>query len=113
MVANRLNDQILNLGGRDPAHRSGTLGFALQEGRGKVISVSDPLLAGVARGHAIAAVANSRPISKALELVRNVVIVRLFAKLDLNRIEEFPIEDGRVLTGQDLTFECDLAKVEA
>jgi len=26
MVANQLNDQILNLGGRDPAYRSGTLG---------------------------------------------------------------------------------------
>src|SRR5712672_659035 len=53
MIANRLNDHILNLRGGDPAHRSGPLGLPLQEGGGKVISVSHPLLAGVARGHAI------------------------------------------------------------
>ena len=37
----------------------------------------------------------------------------LLAQLGLNCIEEFPIEDGQLLPGQDLTFECNLAKVEA
>src|SRR6266550_5400341 len=32
MVANRLNDQILNLRRRDPAHGSGPLGLRLQDG---------------------------------------------------------------------------------
>ena len=50
MVANRLNDHILNLRGGDPAHRSGPLGLSLQEAGGKVVSVSHPLLAGVALG---------------------------------------------------------------
>ena len=36
----------------------------------------------------------------------------LFAELDLDCIEEFPIEDGRLLPGQHLSFECDLANVK-
>jgi len=37
------------------------------------------------------------PISKAFEPSARSVIVLLFAELDLNCIEEFPIEDGRLL----------------
>src|ERR1700704_804860 len=114
MVANRLNDHILNLRGGDPAYRSGTLGFPLQEGSGKVISVSAPLLAGVARGHAIAMVVKQPSKQQSVRTrPQSLVIIFLFAELDLDCIEEFPIEDGQLLSGQDLTFECDLPKVEA
>jgi hypothetical protein len=41
------------------------------------------------------------------------VVGLLFAQLGLDCIKECSIEDGRLLAGQDLTFECDLAKVEA
>src|SRR5712672_265255 len=114
MIANRLNDHILNLRGRDPAHRSGPLSLPVHEGGGKIISVSHPLLAGVARGHAIATVVKKASHQQSVRSrPQRLVIVLLFAQLNLNCIEEFPIEDGQLLPGQDLTFECDLAKVEA
>src|SRR4051794_40613934 len=98
MVANRLNDQILNLGGRDPAYRSKTLGFPLQKGRGKVISISDPLLAGVARGHAITMVVKQASKQQSVRTrPQRLVIVLLFAQLDLNYIEKPPVKDGRLL----------------
>src|SRR5882724_9603137 len=104
MVANRLNDQILNFGGPDPAHRSGLL--ALQEGRGKVISVSQPLLAGVARGHAVPTVVKKASHQQSVRTrPQRLVIGLLLAQLGLDCIEEFPIEYGRLLPGQYLTPE--------
>ncbi len=38
---------------------------------------------------------------------QRLVIGLLLAQLDLDCIEEAPIKYGRLLTGQDLTFECD------
>ena len=38
--------------------------------------------------------------------------VHLLGQLDLDGVEELPINDGRLLAGQDLTLECDLAYVE-
>src|SRR6267142_2072499 len=114
MVANRLNDQIFNLGGCDTAHRSGRLSLPLQEGRGKVISVSQPLLARVARGHAVPTVVKKVSHQQSIRTrPQRLVTGLLFAQLGLDRIEEFPIKDGRLLARQDLTFERDLAKVEA
>ena len=40
------------------------------------------------------------------------MIVHLLGQLGLDGIEELPINNGRLLTGQDLTLECDLANVE-
>jgi hypothetical protein len=40
------------------------------------------------------------------------VIGLLFAQLGLDCIEETPVKDGRLLSGQYLTFECDLANVK-
>src|SRR6266576_600532 len=81
---------------------------------GKVIAVSHPLLAGVARGHAIATVVKKASHQQSVRSrAQGLVIVLLFAQLNLNCIEEFLIEDGQLLPGQDLTFECNLPKVEA
>src|SRR5712671_4689619 len=114
MVANRLNDRILNLRGGDPAHRSGPLGLSLQEGGGKIISVSHPLLAGVARGHSIATVVKKASHQhSARTRPQRLVIGYLLAQLGLDCIEKSTIEYGGLLTGQDLSFECELAEIEA
>src|SRR5258705_12392794 len=100
MVANRLNDEILNFGARDPAHRSGPLGLPLQEGRGKVISISDPLLAGVARGHAITMVVKQASHQQRVRTrPPRLVIGLLFATLSLDCIEGLGIEAGGLPTG--------------
>ena len=39
--------------------------------------------------------------------------VHLLVELGLDRLEQLPINDGRLLAGQDLTLECDLANVES
>jgi hypothetical protein len=110
MVANRLNDQFLNLGGRDPSHRSGPVGLTLQEGGGKVISVSHPLLAGVARGQAITTVVKQASHQQSVRTgPQRLVIGLLLAQLSLDCIEKSAIEYVPLLTGYDLAFECDLA----
>ena len=40
------------------------------------------------------------------------MIVHLLGQLDLDGIEELPINNGRLLARQDLTLECHLANVE-
>jgi hypothetical protein len=37
----------------------------------------------------------------------------LLGELGLNSLEQVPTDDGRLLAGQDLTFEHDLADIEA
>ena len=37
----------------------------------------------------------------------------LLGELGLDGLEQVPINDGRLLAGQDLALECDLANVEA
>ena len=56
VLSNRFDDQRLDLGCRDPADRSGALGCALEQGGRQIVPVLDAALAGMARGHAIAAV---------------------------------------------------------
>lgn len=40
------------------------------------------------------------------------VVRRLFRKLDLDRFEQFPVEDGGLFSGVDLTFERYFANIE-
>src|ERR1700694_3288142 len=56
MLANRPDDQRLDVGCRHAAHRSGALGGAMQKGGGQVVSVLEAALADMARAHAVAAV---------------------------------------------------------
>src|SRR5215211_5672008 len=55
MIAERRNDERLDLGGRHAADRSGRLGLLLQHGLADVVAVAGTSLVGVARAHAVAA----------------------------------------------------------
>src|ERR1700694_5904560 len=56
ILANRPDDQRLDVGCRHAAHRSGALGGAMEKGGGQVVSVLEAALADMARAHAVAAV---------------------------------------------------------
>src|SRR5215216_4811062 len=51
MIAERRNDERLDLGGRHAADRSGRLGLLLQHGLADVVAVAGTSLVGVARPH--------------------------------------------------------------
>ena len=55
MVAQRRNDERLNLGGGNAADQSGRLGLSLQHDLGDVIAVAGAALVGMAWAHAVAA----------------------------------------------------------
>ena len=56
VVAQRRNDERLNLGGGNAAEQSGRLGLSLQHGLGDVIAVAGAALVGMAWAHAVAAI---------------------------------------------------------
>ena len=65
VVAQRRNDERLNLGGGNAADQSGRLGLSLQHGLGDVIAVAGAALVGMAWAHAVAATSNRRPVRMA------------------------------------------------
>jgi hypothetical protein len=56
VVRHRRRDQGFDRRGRNAGDRSGEFGLPLDQSRGHVVAVPEPLLAAVARGHAVAAV---------------------------------------------------------
>src|SRR5262249_54473283 len=56
VLPHRSSNQGFDLGGGNSGDRSCELGLPLDQGRGDVVAVPEPLLAAVARGHAVAPV---------------------------------------------------------
>src|SRR5436190_23785394 len=61
VVAQRRNDERLNLGGGYAADQSGGRGLSLQHGLGDVIAVAGAALVGVSWAHAVAAMVKQAP----------------------------------------------------
>src|SRR5260370_6775055 len=73
----------------------------------------DASLAGMAWGHSVATVVIDATDQQGLGFgACDRVIVALVAELGLHRVKEITIEDGGLLTGEDLALEGDLADVE-
>jgi hypothetical protein len=67
----------------------------------------------VARAHPVAALVIDTTDEKSLGVPAcDGVIVALVVELGLHRIKQVTIEDGGLLTGEDLALENDLANVE-
>src|SRR5215204_3722224 len=82
-------------------------------GQRKSMSVSDPLLAGCGLGSCHTTVVEQMSHQQSVRTrPQRLVIGLLFIQLGLDCIEEFPIKNGRLLTGEGLTFECDLANLK-
>src|SRR5262249_42024302 len=113
VVSNRSHDQALDLGCRNSTDASSPLRLALEQGGGQIVAVLDAPLADVARRHAIAAVIEDASSQQSLGLHPcGLVIVRLFAQLGLDGVKQVPVDDGRLLPGQNLTLEYHLPDVE-
>src|SRR6266478_1732968 len=113
VVSNSSHDQALDLGCRDSTDGSGPFRLALEQGGGQIVAVLDAPLANVARRHAIAAVIEDPSSQQGLGLHPcSLMIVRLFAQLGLDRLEQVPVDDGRLLPGQNLALEDHLSDVE-
>jgi hypothetical protein len=61
VIANRSNDQRLDLGCGNSVNRSRALSLALEKGGREIIAVLDSPLAGMARGHPVTAVIEDAP----------------------------------------------------
>ena len=72
----------------------------------------DAPFADVARGHAIAAVIEDRPASKASDHPCSLMIAHLFGQLGLHCLEQVAVDHGRLLPGQNLALEHHLPNVE-
>ena len=97
MLANRSDDQRLDLGCRHSTYRSGALGLALEQGGRQIVAVLDAALADVARAHAVAAVIEDAADQQRLGLHPcGLMIVQLFVQLGLDGIEQVPIDNGRL-----------------
>src|SRR6476660_5048722 len=68
----------------------------------------------MARAHAIAAIVEDTADQQGLGLHPcGFVTVHLFAQLDLDGLEEVPIDNGRLLALEDLTLERHVSNIEA
>ena len=77
------------------------------------ISILDPSLASMARGHSVAMVVIDATDQQGVGFgACDRVIVALVVELGLHRVEEITIEDGWLLPGEYLALESDLADVE-
>src|SRR6266699_1170218 len=77
------------------------------------ISILDPSLAGMARGHSVATVVIDATDQQGIGFgACDRVIVALVVELGLHRVKEITIKDGGLLAGEDLALEGDLADVE-
>src|SRR6478672_9551726 len=114
MLANRSDDQRLDVGCRHAAHRSGALGGAMEKGGGQVVSVLAAALADMARAHAIAAVIEDAASQQGLGVHPcGPMICRLLAQLGLDGVEQVPIENAGLFAIEDLTLEWHLTDIEA
>ena len=113
----RLNLNARDSGGNE-ASVVNTLGrfedCALDEGRGQIVSVFDIALAGVAWGHAVAAIIVDATGQKSPGFHPfGLMVGDLLVQPGLNGIEQGPIQNGGLLAFEDLAFENDFADIEA
>src|ERR1700692_4434597 len=114
MLANRPDDQRLDVGCRHAAHRSGALGCAMEKGAGQVVSVLEAALADMARAHAVAAVIEEAAGQQGLGVHPcGPMICRLLTQLGLDGVEQVPIENAGLFAMEDLTLEWHLTDIEA
>ena len=113
LVAQCSYDQALDLGRRDAADRSGLTGLALEQGGRDIIPVLHAVLAGVARRHAMATVIKDAARQQGFGFhPGGIMIVHLLRQFGLDSIEQGPVDNGRLLAGQDLALEDDLSNVK-
>src|SRR5215208_6759070 len=114
VVAQRRNDERLNLGGGNAADQSGRPALSLQHGLGDVIAVAGAALVGVGRAHAVAAnvkKASAQDCGRAPQPAapRH----RLGRKFGLHRLKQRGLENGLMLTAVNLAPVNHLADIEA
>src|SRR5246127_1220240 len=114
MLANRPDDQRLDVGCRHAAHRSGALGGAMEKGAGQVVSVLAAALADMARAHAVAAVIKDAAGQQGVGVHPcGPMIGRLLTQLGLDGVEKVPMQNAGLFAIEDLTLECHLTDIEA
>src|SRR6476660_8143838 len=114
MLANRPDDQRLDVGCRHAAHRSGALGGAMEKDGGQVVSVLAAALADMARAQAVAAVIEDAAGQQGLGVHPcGPMIGRLLTQLGLDSVEQVQIEKARLFAMEDLTLEWHLTDIEA
>src|SRR5215211_5200659 len=113
MIAERRNDERLDLGGRHAADRSGRLGLLLQHGLADVVAVAGTSLVGVARAHAVAALVKQSAGQEGGRAAQPATSLdRLRGKLGLHGLEQGTIEDRLVLATVNVTAVDHLADIE-
>ena len=113
MLRHRVADQGLDLGGGHSGDRSDELRLALNQGRGDVVAIPEPVLAAVARGHAVAAVVEHAAQQQGLGAPSGCVMgCALFAEFGLDCLEQGPVQDRRLFAGADVALVDHLCDVE-
>ena len=103
---------MLDLGGRDPGHRSepGGPGFVMQARLGDIIAIAHASLGGMRCDHAMAGIAEQEILQEVICLLSGQGLVGLVSRqLLLNGLEQGSVQDRRLFSGQDLTPVFDLA----
>src|SRR5205823_13946393 len=114
VVAQRHNDEHLDLGGGNAAHQSARLGLPLQHGLGDVIAVAEAALVGVGWAHAVAAMVEKASGQERGQTPQPAAPrYRLIGKLALHRGKQLTIENGLVLAAVNLVSVDYLADIEA
>src|SRR5829696_8070798 len=113
MIAERRNDERLDLSGRHAADRSGRLGLLLQHGLADVVAVAGTSLVGVARAHAVAALVKQAAGQEGGRAAQPAASLdRLRGKLGLRGLEQGTIEDRLLLATVNVTAVDHLADIE-
>src|SRR5215813_15071596 len=114
LVAQRRNNERLNLGSGNTADQSGRLGLILQHGLGDVIAVAGAALVGVGWAHAVAANVKKAPAQDGGRAPQPAAPrARLGRKLGLHRLEQGTIHNRRLFAAMDLATVDHLADIEA